>query len=186
MQHRPPRSILIVDDEASVIHALRRCLRKENCEILHASGPHEALKVLNDTPTDLVISDHLMGDMTGLAFLKLVRDRHPDCVRMLLTGQADMQTAIAAINHGGIYRFLTKPWDDMELRVTVNLAFDHLKRERENRLLMARARNPALQNKMARVELSRPLPPPHLPSIIRDADGAILLPAEPDSELAPA
>src|SRR5690349_14681200 len=132
----PVRKVLIVDDEENVRNALRRSLRKQGYELYFAAEPSEALTLLAQQPVDLVLSDHLMPNMTGLELLKVVRDRHPDCVRMILTGHADMQTAIDAINHGEIYRFLTKPWDDVELRVTLHLAFEQLDLQRENRRLL--------------------------------------------------
>jgi DNA-binding NtrC family response regulator len=84
----------------------------------------------------MVISDHLMPNMSGFELLKIVRDRHPDCIRVILTGHADMTIAAEAINHGEIYRFLTKPWDLNELLVTLFIAFDHLELKRENQRLL--------------------------------------------------
>src|SRR5436190_1473831 len=101
-----PRRILIVDDEENVCNALRRSLRKEGYELFFAHQPKEAFEILKTTKFDLVLSDHLMPNMTGLEFLKLVRDRYPNTVRIMLTGHADMQTAIDAVNQGEIYRFL--------------------------------------------------------------------------------
>ena len=85
----PTRRVLIVDDEVNICNALRRSLRKEGYEILVANEPAEGLKILASNKIDLVISDHLMPNMTGLEFLTIVRDRHPDCLRILLTGHAD-------------------------------------------------------------------------------------------------
>lgn len=169
MSSPSPRRILIVDDEENVLNALRRTLRKEGYELFFATHPNEALAILKTTPIDLVISDHLMPTMTGLEFLKVVRDRHPDTQRMMLTGHADMQTAIDAINHGEIYRFLTKPWDDTELKVTLYLAFEQLDLERENRRLLATVRRQADLIKA----LDRQYP--GIGHVVRDADGAILI-----------
>lgn len=164
-----PKKILIVDDEENVRNALRRSLRREGYEMYFASQPSEGLELLQHTKVDLVISDHLMPNMTGLEFLKLVRDRHPDTVRMMLTGHADMQTAIDAINHGEIYRFLTKPWDDTELKVTLFLAFEQLELERENRRLLAMVRS---QHRfLTQLEKDHP----GICQIPRDSTGAILL-----------
>ena len=107
------RRILVVDDEINICNALRRSLRKEGYEILVANEPAQGLEILKAEKIDLVLSDHLMPNMTGLEFLSIVRDRHPNSVRILLTGHADMETAIKAINDGQVYRFLTKPWDDV-------------------------------------------------------------------------
>jgi DNA-binding NtrC family response regulator len=125
---------------------------------------------------DLVLSDHLMPEMTGLEFLKLVRDRHPDSVRLMLTGHADMQTAIDAINHGEIYRFLTKPWDDTEIKVTLHLAFEQLDLERENRRLLATVRRQ--QGLLERIEREHPA----LRTLVRDAAGAILIDEDQESD----
>ena len=165
----PSRRIMIVDDEENVCNALRRSLRKEGYELAFANQPAQALEMLRAQPADLVISDHLMPNMTGLDFLKLVRDRHPDCMRFMLTGHADMQTAINAINHGEIYRFLTKPWDDVELKVTLHLAFEQLDLERENRRLLATVRRQHDLIKAMEKET------PGIGHLVRDADGAILI-----------
>jgi len=171
----PPRRLLIVDDEENVINALRRSLRKEGYVMTFANRPSQALEMLKEAPVDLVLSDHLMPDMTGLEFLKVVRNRHQDCMRMMLTGHADMQTAIDAINHGEIYRFLTKPWDDTELKVTLHLAFEQLDLERENRRLLATVRRQ--QNLIDSLERDNP----GIGKLTRDSRGAIVIEEESDS-----
>ncbi len=167
----PERRILIVDDEENVLKALRRSLRKEGYELFFANGPREGLELLKQQPVDLVMSDHLMPEMTGLEFLKVVRDRYPDTMRLMLTGHADMQTAIDAINQGEIYRFLTKPWDDTDLKVTLFLAFEQLDLQRENRRLMAMVRRQ--HDLISSLEQEHP----GIGKLVRDADGAILIDA---------
>ena len=164
-----PRRILIVDDEENVCHALRRSLRKEGYQLFFGSEPAEGLALLKTQQVDMVISDHLMPNMTGLEFLKIVRDRHPDMMRLMLTGHADMQTAIDAINMGNIYRFLTKPWDDTELKVTLFLAFEQLDLERENRKLLSMVRRQSDVMKSLEVEH------PGIAHVVRDAEGFVLL-----------
>lgn len=129
------RRILLLDDEEGVTTALRRALRKEPYDITVSNDPREALAKLKIETFDMVISDHLMPGMTGLQFTTIVRDRHPDMMRLILTGQPDVEMVIKAINHGEVYRFITKPWDDLELKVTLSLAFEHLDLQRENRRL---------------------------------------------------
>lgn len=136
-----PRRILLLDDEENVRRALARTLKREGYDVVSVAAADEALAILKVESFDLVLSDHLMPTMTGLEFLKIVRDRHPDCMRIMLTGHADMQTAIDAINHGEIYRFLTKPWDNAELSATLFFALQQLDLERENRRLLAIARH---------------------------------------------
>jgi DNA-binding NtrC family response regulator len=163
------RTLLIVDDENNVLHALQRSLRKENYTVFTASGPEEGLEVLKQNSIDLVISDHLMPKMTGLEFLKLVHDRYPNVGRIMLTGHADMETAIKAINEGEIYRFLQKPWDDLELKVILHLAFEQMELERENRMLLAAVRRQAEFIKELEVKF------PGIGTVARDSEGAILL-----------
>lgn len=165
----PPRRILIVDDEENVCSALRRSLRKEGYELFFGHEPAEGLVVLKDQPIDIVISDHMMPNMTGLEFLEIVRDRHPNAMRMMLTGHADMQTAIDAINRGSIYRFLTKPWDDVELKVVLYPAFEQLELERENRRLLAMVR--CQYGVLKSLELEHP----GVAQVVRDAEGSFSL-----------
>ena len=168
-----PRRILVVDDEINICNALRRSLRKEGYDMLVANEPAQGLEILKTEKVDLVLSDHMMPNMTGLEFLSIVRDRHPNSVRVLLTGHADMDTAIKAINDGQVYRFLTKPWDDVELKVTLYLAFEHLDLEREHRQLLATVRRQADLIKDLETQY------PGIGEIRRNAEGAILLDENP-------
>ncbi len=175
---RPVRRVLIVDDEENVRNAMRRSLRKEGYELHFAEGPREALELMSQHPIDLVLSDHMMPQMTGMEFLTLVHDRYPEAMRLMLTGHADMETAIRAINQGEIYRFLTKPWDDAELKVTLFMAFERQDLERENRRLLATVR----RQQLVIVNLEREHP--GIGQVMRDSDGAILLSEDELQQLA--
>jgi two-component system, probable response regulator PhcQ len=133
----PAATILIVDDEPNVLEGLARSLWRPGYKLLTATSPDAGLARLREQAVDVIISDHLMPGMTGLEFLKLVRDRHPDTVRIMLTGHADLKTVVKAINEGEIYRFLSKPCAAEELQVTVHLALEQLELARENRRLQA-------------------------------------------------
>lgn len=165
----PRRRILVVDDEVGVLAALKRTLRKENYDVEIDHDAKQALERLKKEKFDMVISDHLMPEMTGLEFMKLVRLRHPDAMRIMLTGHADMQTVIGAINQGEIYRFLVKPWDDVELRVTVSLAFEQQDLERDNRRLLTLVRY--YRDIFQRLENSHP----GITHVDRDERGVIVL-----------
>jgi two-component system, probable response regulator PhcQ len=172
------RTVLLVDDEGNVLSALQRTLRRENYTLLVASEPAEALAILRQGPVDVVVSDHLMPNMSGLDFLKEVRALHPDVVRIMLTGHAEVATAMEAINEGEIYRFLTKPWDDAELKVALHLAFDKVALERSNRQLQA-----AVQHQralLARLERQHP----GLRHLLRDENGALLVDKDDQAMLA--
>jgi len=100
--------VLLVDDEVAVLDSLRRLLRRD-FDVSTAAGGAEALELLASETFAVVVSDMRMPLMDGAALLATIRERSPDTVRMLLTGQADTQSAISAINDGQIFRFLTKP-----------------------------------------------------------------------------
>lgn len=111
--------VLFVDDEPNVLDSIRRQLRK-SVDIHTASGGDEALRALKELgPVALVISDMRMPGMTGAELLAQVRDLYPDTVRMILSGQADLESTISAVNDGHIFRFLTKPCGEEALRSAV-------------------------------------------------------------------
>jgi response regulator RpfG family c-di-GMP phosphodiesterase len=129
-------TILCVDDETNILAALRRAFRPLGYQVLTAESAKEALQTLEqNSQVDLVISDMRMPEMDGARFLAEVRNRWPGITRILLTGYADMESTIAAINEGQIYRHISKPWNDDELLLTVRDALDRRALEREKRRL---------------------------------------------------
>ena len=119
----PRRTILLVDDEPSILTALNRLLRRQGYNILTAPGGPEGLELLAQHEVGVVISDARMPVMTGAEFLGRVRDIHPDTVRIMLSGYTDLEAVTSAVNRGELFRFLTKPWDDADLLATVQEAF---------------------------------------------------------------
>lgn len=138
-----PFKLLIVDDEENVRNSLVRQLRKEDYEILTASSAAEAMEILLEEPVDLIISDEKMPSISGLDFLKMVKQRHPETMRFILTGHADVDLVIRAVNQGEVYRFFTKPWDNEELKSAIRSALHHLSLIRENRNLLETVRRQA-------------------------------------------
>lgn len=172
MSSERPYSLLLVDDEDSVRSALRRTLRGEGYEIVDVPSGEEGLRILKERPIDIIISDHAMPTMTGLEFLRVARLVRPDTMRIVLTGQADLEMAVKAINEGAIYRFLLKPWDQIDLRVMLRLATRYLEAERRNARLMDLVRRQA--QLLERLEHEHP----EIFVIERDERGAILLSEE--------
>ena len=130
-------SLLLVDDEENILNSLKRTLRKEQYRIITAQSGMEGLSVIDREKISLVLSDHRMPGMEGGEFLNEVRQKSPDTIRMMLTGYADMQSVMNAINHGEVYRFITKPWDDEEIRFIVRDALRHYDLIDENKALQA-------------------------------------------------
>jgi putative nucleotidyltransferase with HDIG domain len=141
---RHDHTVLFVDDEVNILKALKRLLRSEDMNVLCASRGQEALDLLDKNPAQVVVSDQRMPEMTG----SHVRERRPDVVRMMLTGYTEMDVAVDAINRGEIYRLITKPWNDDELRATIRQAFDHadLKAEIKRLNQVTREQNFRLQD----------------------------------------
>jgi len=141
-------SVLFVDDEVNILKALQRLLRSEPFEVLTASHAAEALELIDQRQPQVIVSDQRMPEMSGVDFLASVRERHSDVVRMMLTGYTDMTIAVEAINRGEIYRLITKPWNDEELKATLRQAFDHydLKAEIKRLNQITREQNFKLQD----------------------------------------
>ena len=145
---RHPHTVLFVDDEVNILKALQRLLRSEHMNVLCASRAQEALQLLDKQPCQVVVTDQRMPEMSGVDLLSQVRQRFPDIVRMMLTGYTEMDVAVDAINRGEIYRLITKPWSDDELRATIRQAFDHsdLKNEIKRLNQVTREQNFKLQD----------------------------------------
>ena len=126
-----PNTLLLVDDEPNILKSLSRLLRREGYNILTATSPADAFDLMAKHSVQVVISDQRMPDMSGTEFLSRVRQLYPHTVRLVLTGYTDLESVTAAINRGAIYKFLTKPWDDDQLREQIREAFRMAKQAHE-------------------------------------------------------
>ncbi len=126
-----PYGILLVDDEAAIRESLELTL-EDDYQVFTASSGERGLEVLEREEVALVIADQVMPGMTGTEFLERVNTRHPDTIRMLLTGYADVGSLIRAINEGRIYRYIQKPWEPDELRLDVKRALETWELARRN------------------------------------------------------
>jgi diguanylate cyclase (GGDEF)-like protein len=117
------RTLLLVDDEENVLRALSRALRRDGYEILTATNAQDAFELLARNDVQVIISDQRMPGVSGTEFLSRVKEMYPQTVRMVLSGYTDLTAVTEAINRGAIYKFLTKPWNDSELRAQIRDAF---------------------------------------------------------------
>jgi len=124
--------LLFVDDEPNVLKALRRLFHSEGYVTHLAEGGAQGLEILRRHAVDLIISDMRMPEMSGAEFLALAVEQWPETVRILLTGYADIQSTIDAVNKGRIFSYCNKPWNDEELKLLVRNALEQ-KRLREER-----------------------------------------------------
>ena len=147
-------TILCVDDEPNILASLRRLFRKESFRVLCADSAAAGVAVLEQEQVDIVISDMQMPQMNGTEFLECVRRRWPDTLRLLLTGHADVESTISAINRGEIYRYITKPWNESALLLVIRdaLARQQLEREKLRLEALTRQQNEALRDLNATLE----------------------------------
>lgn len=129
--------ILCVDDENNVLRALRRVFLDDNYEIHSALSAEEGLNILHTVEEiQIVISDYRMPGLNGIDFLKEVCRNWPDTIRMVLSGYADTAAVVEAINDGQIFKFIPKPWDEDELRTTIQMGLERYFLKKKNLQLM--------------------------------------------------
>lgn len=121
----PEKTLLLLDDETNILRALTRVLRRDGYRILSTTSVQEAFSLLAENHVQVIISDQRMPEMSGTEFLSRVKAIHPDTVRIVLSGYTDLKSVTEAINEGSIYKFLTKPWDDKQIREHVQKAFQY-------------------------------------------------------------
>ncbi len=148
-------SILIVDDEEDILYSLRLLLEREGYQVLTATGGEMALALAQAAPVSLIIVDQRMPGMSGVDLLQRIRLRWPDVICMVLTGYADMDAAMAAVNKGHVHRFFLKPWEDAELRAEVRQALEYYDLVQENRTLTERLRQRNIELQALNANLER-------------------------------
>jgi DNA-binding NtrC family response regulator len=127
-QEQPTPVIVIVDDEEIVLKSLTSILNLETDYTVETfTAPDKAIGYIEKNEIDLVISDYLMPDMDGISFLAKVRDLRPQVPRIILTGYADKENAIKAINEVGLFQYIEKPWDNDDLLLIIRNGLDKLR-----------------------------------------------------------
>jgi response regulator RpfG family c-di-GMP phosphodiesterase len=154
-----PSTILVVDDESAVVQTLSALIELETPhKVLVETSPHRAIQLARVTPLDLVVSDFLMPELDGIKFLLEVRALYPESTLILLTGYADKENAIRAINEVGIFHYMEKPWENDDLLTIIRTGLDkrmqlhrlyERTRELEARLRQLQARNEELEQRLA-------------------------------------
>jgi DNA-binding NtrC family response regulator len=161
--------LLLVDDEPNLTSALVRSLDRSQFEIFTADSAQKGLMILAGNEIDVVVSDERMPGMTGSQFLSEVRKKWPNTIRMILSGQADLEAAVRAINEGEVYRFLLKPCHPKELQATILQGLQHKKLIAQSRKLLHEHQK--TQNLLEELEKANP----GITKIEMDEDGAIMM-----------
>lgn len=121
---KAPYRLLLVDDEPNILASLRRVFQRENYELLFAATAKEALAIMEKQPVELIMTDFMMPGMNGSELLVEVRERWPQTIRIMLTGHANTDAVMGSIRDGAVYRFILKPWNDDDIRLTIALALE--------------------------------------------------------------
>src|SRR5688572_18445042 len=161
--------LLLVDDEPNLTSALVRSLDRTQFEIFTADSAQQGLMILAGHEIDVVVSDERMPGMTGSQFLAEVRKRWPNTIRMILSGQADLEAAVRAINEGEVYRFLLKPCHPKELQLTIQQGLQHKRLVAQSRRLLQE--HMKTQNLLEELERANP----GITKIEMDDEGAIVM-----------
>ena len=161
--------LLLVDDEPNLTSALVRSLDRSQFEIFTADSAQKGLLILAGNNIDVVVSDERMPGMTGSQFLTEVRKKWPNTIRMILSGQADLEAAVRAINEGEVYRFLLKPCHPKELQMTILQGLQQKKLVAQSRKLLQEHQK--TQNLLEELEKASP----GITKIEMDEDGAIMM-----------
>jgi DNA-binding NtrC family response regulator len=176
ISHQQP-VILLLDDEPNITAGLKRAMHSEPWKILTAATVGGAFDILARESVDVIVSDERMPGMSGSQFLAEARKKHPNAIRMILSGQANLEAAVHAINEGEVYRFLLKPCNPADLRITIRQALEQKQLvELSRKLLREYEKKQALLDELERAN-------PGITRIETDASGAICLDEE-DDELA--
>ena len=139
MKAKPKHTLLVVDDEQDVCDSVHDLLRRE-FNVLKARSAQEGIKLLQENEVHIIMTDQRMPQVTGVELLTKARRGHPQAVRMLFTGYADLESIIAAINQGHIFQFLKKPWQPEELEMAVREAAEEYERLVERSEMVERLR----------------------------------------------
>ena len=131
--------VLYVDDEVNNLNSFKAAFRRD-FEVFTAISAKDGRKILDETEIGVIITDHRMPVMTGIEFLESIIQIYPDTIRILLTGFADINAVMDAINRGHVYKYVVKPWQNDELKMYITNAIEIYKLRRENKDLAAKLR----------------------------------------------
>lgn len=154
MRKERKHCLLVVDDEEDLVHSVKDLLRYDY-KVLGATRAAEALRIIEQQPVHIVMTDQCMPEMTGVEFLARLRERYPETVRLLFTAYADIKAVINAINQGNVYRYITKPWEPQDLQTVLRQATEYYDLQSERKRLLKELQEKNEQLEAANQELQQ-------------------------------
>ena len=165
-------TILYVDDEPNNLLVFRSTFRRDY-KVLTANSAQEGIEILNEKPVHLIITDQRMPGMTGVQFLEQILPEFPDPIRMILTGFSDVEAIIKAINDGQVFRYITKPWDEQELRVTLKNAREMFLLRQNNKQLFRDLQTRLEEQEKILQTFQKFVPEPVVKKVLESSDESI-------------
>lgn len=150
-------NILFVDDEESILSSLKHLFRKEEYTIFTANSGKKGLEILNENLISLIITDYRMSEMNGVQFLQEAQKISSESIRMILSGYADISAILDSINKGEIYKYLSKPWEDKDLKLTVRRAIEQYETTKQNKMLFQEIQEKNIELSSLNKQLSKNL-----------------------------
>ncbi len=176
MSERSKPVIALIDDEPEILNALKRLLRQRDWIILTCNDAANAHNELRHHRLDLIISDYRMPGIDGVSLLNRFKQSHPDALRIVLSGQVDLEGVVSAVNHSEVYRFILKPWSNEDLLITLENALRYREMALENQRLAETVRRQQRELETQKRELQRlESETPGITMVERDPDGFIVL-----------
>ncbi len=164
--------ILYVDDEEHNLISFKASFRREY-QIYTATSGEEGLEIVRNQPIDLIITDQRMPKMTGIQFLERTLPEYPDTIRIILTGFSDVEAIIGAINSGRVFRYITKPWDETELRMTLENARQLSELSKNNKALMVQLQKKVEEQEKTLRQFMKYVPEPVIEKTLNSSDESI-------------
>mgnify|MGYP001197766729 CR=1 FL=1 len=127
-------NVLYVDDEIGNLTAFKASFRRD-FNIFIAESAEEGINVLDQNEIEIILTDQRMPETTGIEFLQSIMEKYPEAIRIMVTGFSDIEAVIDAINKGKVYKYITKPWDNDSLKITINQAYEVYQLRKENKQL---------------------------------------------------
>lgn len=164
------QTILVVDDQPEIVNSVRRIFYKEPLlDVLTANSGAEALMLFDENDIDLILTDQKMPGMTGVELLREISIISPDTIKIILSGFSELDTVLSAINEVGVFKFIMKPWDNNDLKITIQRSLEMQHLIKTNRMLLEQVRKKESAIQSLKIKY------PQIFHVDKDVDGNVIV-----------